>query len=162
MTPPCIGESAVPNDLGWGAIGIVVGAVVTGFFTWLSAKSKGTTDQSIAVLEQWSELNKGISDRLATVEREFADYRQQMAKDVEQLRTDHAAEIEKIRREHSAEIEEMRKKHRTEMRTLRDQNDELRRHNEGLQRMIAQNSQSNAQLLSESPVTHPRDHGDDE
>lgn len=138
------------NDAGWsGIFGVVIGTAITALLAWLAQRSKSSTDQSVAVLDQWSKLNKGISDRLEAVEREFSEYRHQMAKEVEGLRRDHSAEIEKIRRDHSAEIDEMRNKHRTEMQTMREQNDELRKRNDALQRIITQNSQSTAHLLGE-------------
>jgi hypothetical protein len=131
--------SAVQNDFGWAAVGAFIGALVTGLFGWLVQRSKSETDHEVAVLAEWSKLNTGLSNRLTEVERDCA-----------QMRKDHATEIENIRRDHAAEMEEMRKKHRVEMRTMRELN-------EGLQRMIAQNSQSAAQLLSDSPVTQPKD-----
>jgi predicted nucleic acid-binding Zn-ribbon protein len=136
----------VQNDLGVGAIGALVGAavvaIITGIFGWFAQHEKSETDQSVAVLAEWSKLNKGLSDRLASVEKAFTDYRQQVAREMDEMR-------EKCRLEN----EEMRAKHRREMRALRDLN-------EGLQRMIAQNSQSTAHLMGESPVTQPRDEGD--
>jgi cell division protein FtsB len=58
-----------------------------------------------------------------------------------------------LRKKHADEMEAMRTRHRVEMRQMRDLN-------EGLQRMIAQNSQSTAHLISDSPVTQPRDDDD--
>jgi hypothetical protein len=137
--PPSCGESAVQNDFGVGAIGAVIGAAVAGFFAWLAQRTKGESDHSVAVLAEWGKLNKGLADRLAAVEKAFADYRQQVAADMAKMRED-------CRREN----EEMRVKHRAEMRALRELN-------EGLQRMIAQNSQSTAHLIGELPVTKPKD-----
>ena len=134
------------NDLGIGAIGALVGAgltaVISGIFGWFTQRSKDEADHGVAVLAEWSKLNAGLTTRLADVERECA-----------QMRRDHAAEIERIRHDHAEQMEEMRRKHRAEMRSMRELN-------EGLQRMIAQNSQSAAHLISDSPVTHPKD--DDE
>jgi Skp family chaperone for outer membrane proteins len=130
---------------GYGIVAIVsalVSAVITGLFSWLAMRTKGETDHSVAVLAEWSKLNEALADRLAAVEKECA-----------QMRKDHAEEIENIRRDHSAEMDDMRRKHRAEM-------GEMRKLNEGLQRMIAQNSQSTAYLVSETPVTQPRDAGD--
>jgi hypothetical protein len=131
--------SAVQNDFGWAAVGAFIGALVTGLFGWLVQRSKSETDHEVAILAEWSKLNQGLANRLSAVEQECA-----------KMRRDHAAEIESIRRDHAGEMEDMRKKHRTEMRGQRELN-------EGLQRMIAQNSQSAAQLLSDSPVTWPKD-----
>lgn len=141
------------NDIGVGALGAMLGVFFTGLFAWLVQRSKGESEQSVAVLAQWEKLTRGISERLATVERNFAEYREQAARDMDEMR-------DKCRREN----EEMREKHRAEMRALRDQNDDLRKKhdaemsamrelNEGLQRMIAQNSKSTAYLMGDSPVT---------
>lgn len=131
------------NDFGAGALGAVVGAIITGLFAWLAQRTRGDSDQEVAVLAEWSKLYTGVTDRLAAVEKEFAEYRQQVAREMDEMR-------EKCRREN----EEMRAKHRREMRTMRELN-------EGLQRMIAQNSQSTAHLMGGSPVTNARD-GDNE
>jgi hypothetical protein len=141
--------SAVQNDFGWAAVGAFIGALVTGLFGWLVQRSKSETDHEVAILAEWSKLNKGLADRLSEVERECAEMRKDHAAEIESVRRDHAIEIESIRRDHAREMEDMRKKHRTEMRGQRELN-------EGLQRMIAQNSQSAAQLLSDSPVTQPK------
>lgn len=141
------------NDISWGAIGVFIGGIVTGLFAWLVQKSKGGTDTELAVLAQWEKLTKGWAERLSAVEKDFSEYRTKMSKEIEELRRDHAAELEKIRRDHSAEIDEMRTKHRTEMRKLREQND-------GLLKMIAQNSRSTAQLMGDTPVTQAKDDSD--
>lgn len=117
--------------MGWGAIGLVVGALLTGLFGWLAQRSKSDSDVEVAVLAEWQKLNAALSDRLSAVEKEFADYRNKM----------------------SAELEKLRGKHRAEMRALRDLN-------EGLQRQIAQNSQSAAHLFGNAPNTK-KDGGDD-
>jgi formiminotetrahydrofolate cyclodeaminase len=146
-TSPGDGAATVQNDFGVGAIGAFIGvaatALISGVFNLLGKRQEGETDQSVAVLAEWSKLNKGLADRLGAVEKEFSDYRQQVARDMDKMRDD-------CRREN----EEMRAKHRAEMRAMRELN-------EGLQRMIAQNSQSTANLLSDSPVTRPKDDGDD-
>lgn len=121
------------DSFGWGAMWAAVGALVTGLFAYIVQKSRGGTDIEVAVLAEWQKLNAALSDRLAAVEAQFADYRTKMA----------------------GEIEALHKSHRAEMRALRAQND-------GLQRIILQNSQSSAQLISESPVTHPKDDDDAE
>jgi cell division protein FtsB len=136
------GALAVPNDLGVGAIGALIGAIIAGIFGWLTQQSKNETEQSVAVLAEWSKLNEALSDRLAAVEKDFAAYRAQVA-----------AQFEELRKKHADEMEAMRTRHRVEMRQMRDLN-------EGLQRMIAQNSQSTAHLISDSPVTQPRDEDD--
>jgi flagellar motility protein MotE (MotC chaperone) len=130
---------AVGSSFGVAAIGAAIGAAIAGIFAWLTQRSKGETDQSVAVLGEWSKLNKGLADRLAAVEKEFSEYRQQVAADMDKMRQD-------CRREN----EEMRNRHRAEMQALRDLN-------EGLQRMIAQNSKSTAYLMGGIP-----EDGDDE
>jgi gas vesicle protein len=131
------------NDVGSGTIGAVLGAVVTAFIAAATGvftqRSKSETDQSVAVLGEWSKLNKGLADRLAAVEKEFSEYRQQIAADMDKMRQD-------CRREN----DEMRSRHRKEMRAMRELN-------EGLQRMIAQNSKSTAYLMGGMP-----EDGDDE
>lgn len=127
------------NDFGWAALWAAVGATIAGVFAWLVQHAKSATDHEVAILAEWSKLNKGLADRLSAVETECA-----------QMRKDHAAEIENIRRDHATEMDDMRRKHRAEMRAMRELND-------GLQRMIAQNSQSAAQLMGDSPVTRPQD-----
>lgn len=112
-------------------IGAVIGAIIAGFFAWLTQRNKGQTDTEVAVLAEWAKLNEALSNRLAAVEKEFAEYRQQIAKEFEDLRT-----------RHSNEMDEMRKTHRAEMRAMRELND-------GLQRQIAQNSQSAAHLIED-------------
>jgi hypothetical protein len=129
----------VQSDFGIGAVGALIGAAVTGFFSWLSQRSKSDTDQSLAVLDQWSKLNKGLADRLAAVEKAFADYRTQIAD-----------EFEAMRKKHADELDDMRRRHRVEMRAMREMN-------EGLQRMIAQNSQSTVHLLGRSPIEETDD-----
>jgi Skp family chaperone for outer membrane proteins len=138
------GALAVQNDLFVGAIGAAIGAFVTGIFAWLTQRQKGSTEQSVAVLAEWSKLNEALADRLAAVEKECA-----------QMRKDHAAEIENIRRDHSAEMDALWTKHRRDMRAQRELN-------EGLQRMIAANSQSAAYLISDSPVSQARDEDDED
>lgn len=127
------------SDISWAGVGAAIGAFLTGLFAWLVQRNKGVTDIEVAVLSEWQKLNGALSDRLGAVEREFAAYRTKMASEIEVLRT-----------KHGTEIEEMRRQHRTEMKSLRDLN-------EGLQRQIAQNSHSTAQMLSGSPVTRPKD-----
>ena len=135
-------------DAGWAAIFGGIGAAITGAFAWLVQKSKGHSDVEVAVLAEWSKLNTAWSEAKAAVEQEFTEYRKTVAAEFEKLRTEHAAEVESIRREHSQEFDELRRKHREEMR-------EQRLLNEGLQRMIAQNSQSTAHLIGDV------DRGDD-
>jgi hypothetical protein len=108
----------------WAALGAIFGTIVAGFFAWLTQRSKGDTERDVAVLAQWERLTAALSDRITALENELAE----------------------VRRSHSGEIEEMRKTHRAEMRTLRALND-------GLQRMIAQNSQSTAHLIGETPAS---------
>lgn len=129
------------NDLGWGAIGAVIGVFLTGLFGWLTQRSKGETDQGVAVLAEWGKLNDALKARIEAVEKECAE-----------MRREHAAEVDDMHRRHRAEVDEMRRQHRAEMRAMRELN-------EGLQRMIAQNSQSTAYLIGDSPVT--KGNGDD-
>lgn len=140
------------NELSWGAIGAALGAFVAGLWTWLTQRGRSRTEIEIAALAEWKEISKGWADRLEAVERDFAAYRTKMAEDIEELRRDHAAELEKIRRDHADELDEIRRHHRTEMKKLRD-------HAEGLERQIAQNSQSTAHLMGDSPVTKPKNDG---
>jgi predicted nucleic acid-binding Zn-ribbon protein len=125
----------VQNDFGFAFVGVLVGALITGVFSYLAQSKKSGTDREVAVLAEWSKLNEALSDRLAAVEKEFADYRNQVS-----------AQFEDLRKTHGDEMDAMRNKHRAEMRRLRELN-------EGLQRMIAQNSQSTAHLISDSPAT---------
>jgi predicted transcriptional regulator len=122
-----------PNAAGIGGffalVGAVVGALVTGFFAWLAQRRKSDGDVEVAVLAEWQKLNGAMSDRLTTVEREFAEYRSAMA-----------AEIAELHKKYRLEIEEMRKQHRAEMQAMRELN-------EGLQRAIAQNSRSTVHLI---------------
>jgi len=144
------GAAAVQNDFGWAAVWALVGAAIAGLFSWLTQRSKGQVDQSVAVLAEWSKLNTGLATRLTEVERECAAMRREHAVEIEAMRKSHAEEMEAMRKAHAAEIDEMRQKHRADMRAQRELN-------EGLQRMIAANSQSAAQLLSDSPVTRKKD-----
>lgn len=127
------------SDFGWTAIGAALGAVFTGFFAWLTQRSKGGTDVEVAVLAEWQKLNAALSSRVSALETELAS-----------VRREHASEIENTRRAHSVEMDKIRKEHRAEMAALRELN-------EGLQRQIAQNSQSTAALLGGRLVTKPKD-----
>jgi hypothetical protein len=98
---------------------------------WLTQRSKGDSDRDVAVIAQWEKLTAALSARISDVESQLA-----------QVRSAHAAEIDELRRTHRTEIDEMRKTHRVEMRAMRELN-------EGLQRMIAQDSQSTAHLLGD-------------
>jgi predicted PilT family ATPase len=120
------------SDVSLAGVGAAIGAFITGLFAWLIQRNKGGTDIEVAALAEWQKLYTALSTRVSDLESELA----------------------KVRREHASEIDEMRKRHRAEMRAMRVLN-------EGLQRQIAQNSQSTAQLLSNSPVTNPQDETDD-
>ena len=133
--------------MGEGPLWAVVGAALTGLFAFLVQKLRGQTDETVAVLGQWQELldaHKASSNaeiaalkaRLSEVEKELAQVRNQASIDMAALR-----------KQHATEMDEMRKRHRLEMRQLRELND-------GLQRMIAQNSKSTAQLMGDSPATN--------
>jgi Mg2+ and Co2+ transporter CorA len=137
-TPPHGTTLAMQADsFGWGALwaalGAIFGTIVAGFFAWLTQRSKGEADKNVAVIGEWSKLTAALSERITEVEKELAS-----------VRSSHAAEIEAIRKAHSTEIDEMRKAHRAEMRTMRN-------HNDGLERMIAQNAQSTAQIMGKAP-----------
>jgi predicted nucleic acid-binding Zn-ribbon protein len=134
--------------MGDGPVWAVVGAMIAGVFTIAVQKLRGQTTETVAVMEQWKDLLdahkqtseaeiRALKERLSALEKELADVRDQASKDMAELR-----------RKHADEIDEMRKKHRDEMRTMRELND-------GLQRMIAQNSQSTAQLIGDTPVSDP-------
>lgn len=138
------------NDIGWAALWAVVGAALTGLFAWLTQRSKGRSDQGVAVIAEWSKLNTGLANRLTDVERDCAAMRREHAEEIERMRKAHASEMEAMRKAHAAEIDDMRQKHRDDMRTQRDLN-------EALQRMIAANSQATAQMISASPVTQVKD-----
>jgi predicted PilT family ATPase len=131
-SPPMMRAALVP-DYSWAALGAAIGGLITGLFAWLVQKNKGGTEIEVAVLAEWQKLNGALSNRLSTVEKDFAAYRACMAQKIEELHT-----------RHSSEIDEMRKQHRAEMRAMRELND-------GLQRQIAQNSQSTASLLGQLP-----------
>lgn len=122
------------DNAGWGVIGLIVGGIVTGLFAWLTQRGKSSTDEIIAVRAEWQKLNGALVQRLNDVEAELAA-----------LRVQHNNEIAEIRRAHNAEVDEMRRTHRAEMKAMRDLN-------EGLQRMIAQNSKTTAYLMGETPV----------
>lgn len=125
------GSIAAMNDLGWAAVGGAIGAFFTGLFAWLAQRTQGASSIEVAVLSEWQKLNAALSDRLSAVEQEFAKYRIDMSREMA-LRD----------RQHAEELREIREKHRSEMRALRELN-------EGLQRQIAQNSQSGANLLGD-------------
>jgi hypothetical protein len=101
------------SDASFAGIGAAIGASVTGLFAWLTQRNKGGTDIEVAVLAEWQKLNAALSRRVSALEEELA----------------------KVRRSNANELDEMRTKHRAEMRAMRELN-------EGLQRQIAQNSQS--------------------
>ena len=109
------------NDYGWTAIGATIGSSITGLFAWLTQRSKGSSSLEVAVIAEWQKLNAALSDRVSDLERQIAE----------------------LRRSHTDEIEEMRREHRAEL-------DALHKLNEGLQRQIAQNSQSTAHLIDKS------------
>lgn len=108
------------SEWSWAAVGAALGAFLTGLFAWLTQRSKGSTDIEVAVLAEWQKLNAALSARLTAVEKELAE----------------------LRIRHAEEIEELRETHRAEMTVMREQN-------EGLQRQIAQNSQSTAHLIGD-------------
>src|SRR3712207_247236 len=131
--------------VGDGPLWAAAGALIAGIFTLLAQKLRGKTDETVAVLGQWQELLNAhkasaaqeialLKGRVGMLEKELAEVRDTASKGMAELRKAHATELD-----------EVRTKHRTEMKSLRELN-------EGLQRMIAQNSQSTAQLISEDPT----------
>jgi hypothetical protein len=114
------------SGFGWGAIGVILGAIITGLFGWLAQRGKSTAEIEVAVMAEWQKLNAALSERVSALERELSE----------------------VRRTHAKELDEMRDKHRAEMRRLRELN-------EGLQRQIAQNSQSTAHLMGEPGEKKP-------
>jgi uncharacterized protein YlxW (UPF0749 family) len=116
------------SDASFAGMGAAIGAAITGLFSWAVQRNRGGTDIEVAVLAEWQKLNAALSERVSALEKELAE----------------------VRRSYANELDRMRSRHRDEMRSQRELN-------EGLQRQIAQNSQSAAQLLGASPVTHPKD-----
>lgn len=110
----------MPDSVSWGAVGAVIGAAITGFFAWLAQRGKSHAEIEVAVLAEWQKLNSALSDRVSALELELSN----------------------VRRKHADEIDEIRNKHRAEMKAMRELN-------EGLQRAIAQNSQSTAHIIGE-------------
>lgn len=141
------------DSFGWAALWGAIGAMVTGILAWLTQRNKGDTERDVAVITQWQALTASLSDRLDgavrridDVEKELANVRKDHAAEIAEIRRAHSSEIAQMRQDHRVEIDDMRKKHRAEMNAMRDLN-------EGLQRMIAQDSQSTARLIGDTPVT---------
>lgn len=116
----------MPDQYSWGAIGVMIGAAITGFFAWLSQRGKSHAEIEVAVLAEWQKLNSALSERVSALELELSN----------------------VRRKHADEIDEIRNKHRAEMKAMRELN-------EGLQRAIAQNSTSTAHLMG-NPGEKPK------
>lgn len=108
----------------WGAIGALVGAALTGLFAWLTQRSKGRVDESIAVRDEWEKLTGSLAAANETLRGELAAAQKLHVEQMAEKRTQHEAELKA-----------------------------MRIMNEGLLRIIAQNSQSKAQLLSLTPVS---------
>lgn len=108
------------NDVSWAGLGAVLAAMVTGLFAWLAQRGKSHAEIEVAVIAEWQKLNAALAKRVSALEEQLAN----------------------VRRAHANEIDEMRNKHRAEMKALRELN-------EGLQRQIAQNSQSTANLMGD-------------
>jgi uncharacterized protein YicC (UPF0701 family) len=125
------------TDASWAGAGAAVGALITGFFAWVVQRVKAGSDIEVAVLAEWQKLNAALSQRVSALEKELGE----------------------VRRSHSTELEEMREKSEARAQEHRAEVAELRRLNDGLQRQIAQNSQSTASLLSRSPVTKDKSDG---
>lgn len=116
------------NGVGWTVVGVAIGAFITGLFGWLGQRTKSGAEIEVAVLAEWQKLNAALAERVSMLEKQLAD----------------------VRRQHADEIDEMRRQHRAEMSHLRELN-------EGLQRQIAQNSQSTAHMMGDFP-TKDSDH----
>lgn len=155
---------AVQDDFGVGAIGATIGAAITGLFAWLSQRGKIDSDKETAALAEWSKLYEAVSAERAKVEEECAQLRRQHSERMAELRKAHATEIEQIMRDHGEAMAALRTNHNDEIRerdrAFSEAEQKWRELNEGLQRMIAQQTQSAAALLGDSPVTKPKDDGD--
>ena len=127
-----IGRSMAVNDeWGIGALGVAIGAFIAGLWAWLTQKSKGGTDVEVAAIGEWQKLYKALSGRVSELELARARDREE-----------HAREVAQLIKDHSDAMEALKANHREEMK-------ELRNYCEGLERHIAQNSQSRAHLLSD-------------
>jgi len=127
------------SDVGSAGIGVAIGAFLTGAWNWLTQRSRSETATEVAVLEQWQRLFSSALERVSALEKECAELRMLHAKDIAEMRADHTKEIEEITEIHRAGMDAMR----AENKALRD--------------TIIQNSRSTAQMLSRSPVAHPKD-----
>jgi septal ring factor EnvC (AmiA/AmiB activator) len=108
----------LPDEVEWGAVGAAILATIAGVFTWITQRSKGRVDESIAAISEWQKLTSTLSS------------------ENESLR----AELKAEQKSHVDEITAMRTRHEAELKALRQMN-------EGLLRIITQNSQTKAQLL---------------
>jgi len=143
-------QASPMSDISLAGIGAAVGAFFTGLFAWLVQRTKGDSAAEVAAMGEWHRIYNAVSGRLAAVETECAEQKKQQAADMAEMRIEHSRELAEIRAEHSKEIDEIMEVHHSGLAAMRELN-------EGLMRQIAQNSQSAAQLLSDSPVTHPKD-----
>lgn len=56
------------SELSWTAIGVAIGALITGLFAWLVQRSIGGTAVEVAVMTEWEKLNGALAaeiDRIA-------------------------------------------------------------------------------------------------
>jgi hypothetical protein len=108
----------LPNELQWGAVGGAIVAFIAGAFAWLTQKSKGKVEETVAAVGEWQKLTSTLTADNGALRAELAATEKA-----------HVEEVADIRRLHDAEMKAMR--------TM----------NENLMRLIAQNSQSRAQLI---------------
>jgi hypothetical protein len=108
----------LPNEVQWGAVGGIIVAFIAGVFTWFTQRSKGRVDESVAAIAEWQKLTSTLTADNGALRAELAA-------------TDKA---------HVEELADIRHRHDAEMKAMRTMN-------ENLMRLIAQNSQSRAQLI---------------
>lgn len=143
--------------MGDGPVWAVVGASIAGLFTLAVQKLRGQTDETVAVMGQWKALLDAhkqtadaeiatLKERISTIEKELVQVRDKASKDLIKVRDQASRDLAEQRKRHAAEREADQKKHEAEMA-------QMRALNEGLQRIVAQNSQSTAHLIGETPVT---------
>ena len=115
-----------PGSIG---VGAVITAIIAGFFTWLTQRSKGKIDESAVLMAGYKEL-------LAASER---NAQQQIDALTKRLTTAEEA-IANMKLQHAEELAKMKKTHADDVRARDDII-------AGLQRMIAQNSRSQTYLM---------------
>lgn len=138
------------TSAGYTVLAAIAAAFLGGFFTWLTQRSKGKVEETVAVRGEWAKLTDGLSQRLAHVEEKFAAFQISSAEEIAQMKKDHAAEIAEMKKEHAAQIAAIKLNHAAEMKAMRDLN-------EGLQRMISNVSNSTAMMVGD--VANRNHHG---